>query len=204
MTFFTKKKTHASVLQTIANAKQLLAHIPEDDKYAFLTLLAQRTEDFENALKNITDPNEKQRILEQYARFAKTVVSCLSQPRYTNSYTSSYFNSRDYYAVGITERVKEPIRHNVSLGATILGAILVLASIIAFPYMPILSAILFPIGLTMLAPGVISLMTPSPLDPIAKQQEEKMIFQAGAKLIDPAVSFDEFPRNEGAFPLVAM
>ncbi len=198
MAFFTKKHTYESVLQTIEAAKKLLKDVEQEKKLAFFDLLELRIQDFEEALKKNPEPYEKQRIISQYYDFAKTVLSCLSKPQLTKCYTENYHHIKDYYSVGITDVVKEPVRHNISLAATILGAVVILASLAAFTVNPLISAVLLPIGITLLAPGVVSLLTPDPLDISAKQLEERMIFQAGAQLIDPSLSFDEAQGYEGS------
>ncbi|CAM2837983.1 Integral membrane protein (PIN domain superfamily) [Legionella steigerwaltii] len=189
--FFPKKYTHESVLVEIKRVKDFLKDKEETDKSAFFILLQYRIEDFERALKETPDPYEKQRIIDQYHRFAKTVLSCLSKPKDTDSYISTYFDAKNYYPVGVTEVIQEPIRHNISLAATILGAALILASIAAIWINPLITAILLPIGITILAPGGTSLLISSPLDPSAKQTEEKQIFEAGARVIDPKFDADQ-------------
>lgn len=196
MTFFSKKHSHDSILKIIQDAKKLLLPVQED-KSAFMELLTLRLKEFEDALEQNSDPYEEQRILEQYHRFVKALYSCLHQPKQKDMYINSYQNIRTYYPVGITDIIQEPIRHKVSLAATVIGIGFILASIAIFPFNPLISAILFPIGLTFLIPGAISLLTPGSLDIPAKQNEEKIIFQMGAKLIEDSKSFDETYENDG-------
>ncbi|AWN74355.1 hypothetical protein LEAN103870_02720 [Legionella anisa] len=196
MPFFSKKYTHKSALDKIKEAKNLLAHIEQEKKFAFFEMLQLRIDEFELALKGDVDSSETQSILEQYNQFAKTVHLCLSHPKLTGFYISSYHNQK-YYPVGISEVIEEPVRHKISLAATILGAALILTSLIAFPFNPLISAILLPIGISLLAPAVASLLTPDPFNTAPKKLEEKMLFQAGAKLIDPSLSFDEPQEYEG-------
>ncbi|WP_131794611.1 hypothetical protein [Fluoribacter gormanii] len=191
--FKKKKYTLESVSDEITEAKRLLRSNNKEDKEnkTFLELLELRTQDFEKALEQNPDPYERQKILEQYHRFAKTLSSCLSQPQNTSFYIASYHNNKNYYPVGVTKVIEEPIRHNISLAATITGAALILASIAVIWINPLITAILLPIGITMLAPGGASLLIPSPLDTSEVKQEEKMIFQLGATINKPELSFDE-------------
>ncbi|HHF7375042.1 hypothetical protein [Legionella bozemanae] len=200
MSFFPKKYTHKSVLDKIGEAKKLLAHIEKEKKSVFLEMLQLRIDDFELALKKNPDPGEQQRLLEQYNRFAQTLHLCLSRPTLTNSYINSYHHQK-YYPVGISEVIEEPIRYKISLAAATLGTALILASCITFPFNPLVSVILLPIGISLLAPAVASLLTPDPLNTAPKKLEEKILFQTGAKLIDPSLSFDETQKYDGALQL---
>lgn len=187
--FYSKKYTHQSVMMEIKEAKDLLKDKEETDKSAFFILLQVRMDDFEKALKETSDSYEQQRIIDQYHRFAKTVLDCLSKPKETPGHLRIYFDSRNYYPVGVTEVTKEPIRHHISLAVTILGAALIIASIATLFVNPLFTAILLPIGISLLAPGLFSLLNPNSLDPSSKQEVEKQIFEVGARLIDP--KFDE-------------
>lgn len=160
-------------------------------------MLQLRINDFEKALKENQDPFEREQVIQQYNRFAKTLHLCLSRPGFTTFYAMNYFKFR-YHPVGINDAITpEPIRHNISLAATILGATLILASFAAFAFNPLIGAILLPIGITLLAPGCISLFIPDPPDTSTKKLEENIIFQTGAKLIEPSLTFDETHKNEG-------
>ncbi|MCW8400297.1 hypothetical protein OQJ26_16060 [Legionella sp. PATHC038] len=187
--FFSKKYTHELVMLEIKQAKDLLKNKANTDKEAFFILLEDRIVDFEKALRETSDPYEQQRIIDQYHRFAKTLLDCLSKPKETPNHLRIYFDSKNYYIVGVTEVTQEPIRHNISLAATILGAALILASIATLFVNPLFTAILLPIGISILAPGLFSLLNPNSLDPSTKKEEEKVIFEAGARVIDP--KFDE-------------
>ncbi|KTD41258.1 hypothetical protein [Legionella parisiensis] len=200
MSFFPKNYTHKSVLDKMEEAKKLLTHIDKEKKSVFLEMLKLRIEDFELALKENTDPGEQQRILGQYYRFAQTLHLCLSRPTLTDAYINSYHNQK-YYPVGISEIIDEPIRYKISLTAAIIGAALILASCIAFPFNPLIGVILLPIGISLLAPAVASLLTPDPLNTAPKKLEEKIVIQTGAKLIDPFLSFDETQEYKGQLQL---
>lgn len=200
MSFFPKKYTHKSVSDKIEEAKKLLTHIEKEKKFVFLEILQLRIDDFELALKENTDSGEQQRILEQYNRFAQTLHLCLSHPTLADTYISSYHKQK-YYPVGISEVIKEPIRYKISLAAATLGAALILASCIAFPFNPLIGVILLPIGISLLAPAVASLLTPDPFNTAPKKLEEKILFQTGAKLIDPFLFFDETQEYNGQLQL---
>ncbi|MCE0723822.1 MULTISPECIES: hypothetical protein [Legionella] len=200
MPFFPKKYTHKSVLNKIQEAKDLLADIGKEKKSFFLEMLRLRIEDFELALKENSDLGEQQLILEQYNRFAQTLYSCLSHPNHTVFYISSYHNQK-YYPVGISEVIEEPVRHKISLAGAILGAALILASFAAFAFNPLIGAILLPIGIALLVPAVASLLTPDPFNTEPKKFEENILFQTGAKLIDPSLSFNETQEHTGQLHL---
>ncbi|WP_454780808.1 lpg1689 family Dot/Icm T4SS effector [Legionella sp. WA2022007384] len=182
--------TYESISDEIKNALKLLVN--QDDQYkAFLEMLELRKEDFNKALKQTTDPYEIKRILEQYHRFAKTLSSCLSTPHNAAYIIDSYHKNKNYYPVGATKVIEEPFRHNISLAATILGSALILASIAAIWINPLITAILLPIGITMLAPGGASLLIPGPIDTSEIKSLEKLVFQAGVQVNNPQLSFDE-------------
>jgi hypothetical protein len=187
--FFNKKYTYASAKKLITEAKELLGNIKEKEKLEFLEMLQLRVDDFESVLQEEHSADEKEIIIEQYNRFAKTLHSCLSRPEYTFIYTLSYHNYK-YYPIGV-EAQPEPIRHNISLAAIILGLALILASLAAFAFNPTIGAILLPIGITLLIPGSFSFMTPGIPDCSAKKMEEKIIFETGAKLMKPSVIFED-------------
>ncbi|WP_242601866.1 hypothetical protein [Legionella wadsworthii] len=170
-------------------------HIDEDEKSLFLQMLQLRRADFDKALEINKSLAEKERILAQYHRFAHTVHSCLSRPSQLAFYIDLY-HKQQYYPVGITEVIEEPVRHKLSLAASILGAAIILASLVSFPFNPLIGAILLPIGITLLAPAIASIMTPDPLNTLPKKEEEKAIFQLGAQLMDPSLFFDETQNNE--------
>ncbi|PWY54520.1 hypothetical protein DGG96_16675 [Legionella qingyii] len=185
--------TYESISDEIKKALKLLGDKNEIDKKSFIEFLNLRQQDFYKALSKTTDHYERQRILEQYHRFANTLASCLSKPQNTAYIIDSYHNNKNYYPVGATKVIEEPIRHNISLAATILGAALIIASIAALWINPFITAILLPIGITMLAPGGTSLLIPDSLDTSEVKSLEKMIFQTGAKVNNPELSFDEVP-----------
>ncbi|WP_454783770.1 lpg1689 family Dot/Icm T4SS effector [Legionella sp. WA2024007413] len=189
--FYKPKYTHESVSDMINKALKLL--IEENNKNAFLDLLALRRQEFETALKQNPDPFETQRILAQYYVFAKTLSKCISDSPKTSTYVDSYLNHKNYYPVGVTKVIEEPFRHNISLAATILGAALILASFAALFFNPLITAILLPIGISLLAPGVASLLTPGPLDTSEVKGLEKLIFEAAAKVNNPELDFDDGP-----------
>lgn len=195
MALFPQKPTLESILEIILKAKKLLNRIDEEEKSLFLQMLEHRKTDFDKALETNKSLGEKEQILAQYHRFAQTVHLCLSRPSHLALYIDLYHN-RTYYPVGITEVIEEPVRHKLSLAASILGAAIILASLVSFPFNPLIGAILLPIGITLLAPAVASLMTPDPLNTLPKKEEEKAIFQLGAQLMDPSLFFDEAPNNE--------
>ncbi|MCW8407543.1 hypothetical protein OQJ13_00965 [Legionella sp. PATHC035] len=200
--FFSKKYTHNSVKEEIKQAKDLLNDKDETVKSTFFILLQDRIDDYEKALREASDPCEQQRIIDQYHRFAKTVLDCLSKPKETPGHLRFYFDSRNYYPVGVTEVTEEPIRHHISLAASILGAALILASIATFFVNPLFTAILLPIGISLLVPGLFSLKNPNSLDPTRKIEQEKDIFEVGARLIDP--KFDEDQQHTHSLSTMAL
>ncbi|CBJ12073.1 hypothetical protein LLO_1697 [Legionella longbeachae NSW150] len=192
MPFF-QKNSHATAVEKINAAKKLLVQkqLAEEQTDFFLDMLNARINDFETALKEKHEFYEREQIIEQYNRFAKTLFKCLSKPESTLFYTDNYHNSK-YHPVGINDVIKkEPIKNNISIATAFLGAALILASLPAFAFNPLIGAILLPIGITLLAPACLYLLTPELLDTTSKKLEEKIIFQTGAKLIDPSVKFDE-------------
>lgn len=196
MPLFQEKYTHKSALDKIKEAKNLLTHIEQEKKFVFFAMLQIRIDEFELALKDDINLSEKQQLLEQYNQFAKTVYLCLSRPSLTGFYISIYHNQK-YYPVGVSEVIEEPFRYKISLTAAILGSALILGAFAAFAFNPLIGAILLPIGIALLAPAVASLLTPDPFNTVPKKLEEKMLFQTGAKLIDPSLSFDEAQGYEG-------
>ncbi|KTC93961.1 hypothetical protein [Legionella cincinnatiensis] len=192
MPFF-QKNSHTTAVEKINAAKNLLAQkqLTEEQTEFFFEMLNARINDFETALKKNLESYEREQIIDQYNRFAKALFHCLSKPESTLFYTNNYHNFK-YYPVGINDVIKkDPINQNISIATAVLGAALILASLAAFAFNPLIGAILLPIGITLLAPACLYLLTPESLDTTSKKLEEKIIFQTGAKLIKPSLNFDE-------------
>lgn len=192
MPFF-QKNTYTTAVEKINAAKNLLMQkqLTEEQTEFFFDMLNARINDFETALKEKQESYEREQIIEQYNRFAKTLFHCLSKPQSTLFYTNNYHNQK-YHPVGINEVIKkEPIKQNISIATAVLGAALILASLASFAFNPLIGAILLPLGIMLLAPACLYLLTPEPLDTTPKKLEEKIIFQTGSNLINPSVKFEE-------------
>jgi hypothetical protein len=196
MHFFTQNYTRETARKKIELTKQLLMKIDDEDKAIFLEMLQQRINEFETALQENQDPAEEDQIIQQYNRFTKTVHLCISRPKTASFYIGTYQNFR-YYPVGINDTpTPDLIRRPISLTGAIFGAALILASCVAFAFNPLIGAILLPIGIAILALSCASLFLPDSPDTSSKKTEEKIIFETGAKLIDPLLTFDEMPEYD--------
>lgn len=192
MPFF-QKNSYATAVEKINAAKNLLVQkqLEEEQTEFFFDMLNARINDFETALKEKHESYERDQIIEQYNRFAKALFHCLSKPESTLFYTNNYHNQK-YHPVGINDVIKkDPIKQNIAIATAILGAALILASLAAFAFNPLIGAILLPVGITLLAPACLYLLTPELLDTTSKKLEEKIILQTGANLINPSVKIDE-------------
>ncbi|KTD63131.1 23, 7 kDa protein [Legionella santicrucis] len=202
MPFF-QKNSHKTAVEKINAAKNLLVQkqLTEKQTEFFFEMLNARINDFETALKEKQESSEREQIIEQYNRFAKALFHCLSKPESTLFYTKNYHDFKYYHPVGVKDVIKkDPIKQNISITTAILGAALILASLVAFAFNPLIGAILLPIGITLLAPACLYLLTPESLDTTSKKLEEKIIFQTGAKLIKSSINFDEMQELDTFVP----
>lgn len=193
---FSAKETQLSVEKKISDALDLLVDVNETDKNTFLQLLTARMKDFQSELeKNKESPSEKQLILEQYNRFAKTLNLCISQPFKTSRHVYSYHTFK-YIPVGIDDLEKPNAITQTLLGAAFgLGLVLLVAAIPAFFFNPIAGAVLIAAAFTCLLPSILYFLTPESKDTSVKKEEERLIFQEAAKLILPDLIFDNTARS---------
>lgn len=201
MNFFDKTATQNSTsknqelwktaAQRIEQAKSLLNDIAQESKAHFLFLLAQRIADFSTALdKKDLSKIEREEIIKQFNQFANHLYSCLLHPQNTTSVLTHYHSMQRYYYVGIDKpQTHESGTYYAALSGTILGAVLILASLIAFALNPLIATVLLPIGITLLAPCSFALSAGDPIDCTEKKQEEVELFQIGAQLRDPSLNF---------------
>ncbi|USQ12835.1 hypothetical protein J2N86_08965 [Legionella lytica] len=182
---FSHTPTRTQVEQKINDAKQLLLQSSVENNEIFILMLDQRISDFTTALdsKKTLSRADKNDVLLQYHRFAKTLYACLNNSTRAQSYMDSYFN-QVYYPVGVDEYYKpSPGKYYGSRIGTIVGAALILASFAAFTFTPLIATILLPIGITVLAPSLFALCVPEMLDPTQKKVEERLIFDTGVSML---------------------
>lgn len=199
MPLFANNVTRQTVEKQIEQSKALLNDVTAQNKEFFLFLLDQRIEDFTRILEDKTQSDlEKEQVLMQYNRFAKTLLNCFKRPNYSSLYLSVYHNQM-YYPVGITNESKpEPLTYYGSRIGTLFGAGLILAALAAFAFNPLIGLILLPMGITLLAPSLYLSWAPNLLDSTEKKIEEQIIFAEGLKLLAPEVVVDEIDEAQNS------
>ena len=181
-----------SIENRIISAKNLLNDINNSKKELFFMQLNSRISDFESALMdNQLNSCEKNQVLAQYDRFAKTLYHCLNRPDGTSS-CINYYHGLRYYPVGIHDTLKpNPLVHNLAMSATTIGLALLIGSIPAFVFNPVMGSILLSLSITILFPATFYLCIPESPDTSKKKEQERNLFQTGALLIKPELMFDE-------------
>ncbi|MCL9683735.1 hypothetical protein [Legionella maioricensis] len=189
---FPSRVTKESVVQKIEQAKSLLADIEDGKKRYFLSLLQKRINDFESELSSHTiSPFEKEQVLEQYSRFAKTLHQCLEYPWGAGS-SIYYYHRQYYYLVGSHDAAKpNHLTKEICLASVGLCISLVIGSIPVCAFNPVIGAILLLVAIPLLFPSCFFLFIPDAPDSVKKKQEEITLFQEGAKLIRPDLVFEE-------------
>lgn len=200
---FSSPPTRESIETRLECAMLLVSEIDMRYKEHFMNLLNNRKADFENELQNAPlRTYEHQRILEQYERFAKTLVHCLEKPQRASEYITYYHRQR-YYPVGIKDSIKpSPYHQAAALSAAGLGLLLLASSIPTFMFNPIVAIIMLAVGIALLLPSTFALLLPDSPDTSKKKEEEKVLFHSAAKLVSPSLNFypevDE-PQSPGLF-----
>ncbi|KTD35274.1 23, 7 kDa protein [Legionella moravica] len=197
--------TRDEVNQKINRAIHLLDDIHSKEKELFLSELRNRISDFEKELANDEISfDEKEQILIQYNRFARTLVHCMKSPDRASD-SINYYHRFKYYPVGIEDTMKPSLLlQNSSIALLGIGVALLAVSIPAFLFNPAIGSIALSIAITMLFPSCFYLMTPESPDTTRKKSEEKHIFQQAAQLIKPELTFnDEFDTPESSSPIYA-
>ncbi|MDR3442276.1 MAG: hypothetical protein P4L65_04605 [Legionella sp.] len=160
-------------------------------------LLTERMNEFQMALNSpkssLADRND---IIEQYNRFAQAFYDCVNSPSSVQSHISSYHERKPYYPVGIPENTmpNQPMSY-VPLAGAIIGALLLITACSMLAVNPMIGFILLPIAITLLAPSLLALFTPTPVDTAAKKKEEKTLFEAAAQAMEPTPVVEE-PRED--------
>lgn len=190
--FFSNLVNKSAIENKINHAKNLLKSIENIEKEYFLTQLTARISDFEiELLSNDLNAFEKEQVLLQYDRFAKALVSCIEHPERTPQLIR-YYHKPGYYPVGIHDREKPSILiQNTALATVGIGFALLASSIPAFVCNPALGAIFLSAAITLLFPNCFYLMTPESTNTLQKKEEEKELFESGAKLIKPDLDFND-------------
>ncbi len=191
MPFFAPQPTLELVEARIANAQSIIKNANAKDTSLFDGLLINRMEEFRKELQNDQNyPAEKANILRQYHRFAKTLQQCLEHPQTAASAIRSYLNY-EYYPVYIVDIEKpNPTAQKIMRGTLGTGIGLLIGSIPAFCFNPIIGVILISLAVTCLLPSTLYLISPDSKDTSIKKDEEKILFQESAKLIDPKLTFE--------------
>lgn len=187
---FPSSSTPKSAEKNLDSAVSLLKNIEPSRKKYFLELLQNRKNDFENELSktNITS-FERQMIVDQYSRFAKTVLHCIETPENAPGSIDYYFRQR-YYNVGITDTIKpNPVTRSIAIGITGIGVALLIGAIPAFFVNPLVSLIMVAVAISILLPSTFALLIPDSPDTAKKKEEEKLLLQEGAKLVKPELTF---------------
>ncbi len=190
--FFSTSIDKSAIENKINQVKKLLAPVASEQKGKFLLLLATRIGDFEVELENESlNDYEKQEILAQYNRFAKALEHCIQRPERASQAIRYYLKSK-YYPVGINDMEKPNIPlQNAALATVITGMALLASAIPAFVFNPALGAILLSVAFTILFPSCFYLMTPQSPDMTKMKEEERELFEEGAKLMKPDLEFYE-------------
>ncbi|KGP63604.1 hypothetical protein EP47_06510 [Legionella norrlandica] len=189
---FHSYKSQESIDQLIDYAESLLADIDIKKKTSFLTLLKLRVAEFQKELSNKTlNTYDKQQTLSQYEKFAKTLISCMERPQ-SASLAISHYHNNFYYPVGVQDKIHlSPEVKQAALAAVGISMALLIGSIPAFVFNPLIGTIMLSLAITLLLPSSFCLLTPDSPDTTRKKEQEKLIFKEGAKLINPDVLFEE-------------
>jgi len=156
----------------------------EFEKQTFLRLLSARLSDLDLGLQTGT-ALERYRVMEKYKRFANSLHVCLSSPKNESLYAEYYFGNK-YYPVGTFEIEKQdPLIIKVAEGGVALAIALILASIPAFVFNPVIGGILLAAAVSLLLPSIFTLMIPDSMNTEKKKAEETTLFECAAKLVQP-------------------
>lgn len=190
--FFASNITKHHIEKKIEQAKKLLNTIEPTRTHRILSLLQQRVDDFtDELLSNTMSLSEKKLVLEQYHRFAKTMLRCMQNPSYAMDLIHNY-HEKFYYPVGIKDTNKpSELVYDLAAAAVTLGISLALGSLAAFIFNPVLGAIMLAVGVTLLLPSGYSQLVPESPDTIKKKEEEKELFLTAAQLIKPCLIIAE-------------
>ncbi|WP_298624506.1 hypothetical protein [uncultured Legionella sp.] len=190
--FFSNLVNRSSIENKIDYVKNRIKSINDTHKEYFLLQLTIRLSDFEvELLSNTLNPYEKEEVLHQYNRFAKTLVTCIEHPERTPAAIKYYHMSR-YYPVGIHDIEKPDFElQNVALAAAVLGLSLLATSIPVFICNPALGAGMLSAAIILIYPSCFYLMTPKSPNTIQKKGEEKEFFELAAQLIKPDLVCNE-------------
>ncbi|KTD51075.1 hypothetical protein [Legionella quateirensis] len=202
---FSHVLTKQEVDDKISRAINLLKNIPSKEKVLFLSELKSRLSDFETELLSEQFTiYEKEHVLIQYNRFAKTLLHCLKSPENTSA-SIIYYHRFKYYPVGIEDTMKpNPLLQNSAITTMGIGVALLAATIPAFIFNPAIGAIFLSMAITLLFPSCFYLMTPESPDTTRKKAEEKTIFQMAARLMKPDLIFnDVYDIPESSSPIYA-
>lgn len=159
--------------------------------------LDARQNEFKKALNDpkssLADRND---INLQYERFARAFYNCVHSPSSAQSHINGYLERQPYYPVGIPDNTmpNKPMNY-ASLAGAIIGTLLLITGFSMLAVNPMISFILLPIAVTLLAPSLLALFTPNPVDTTAKKKEEKTLFEAAAQAMEPSPSV-EGPRED--------
>lgn len=189
---FSPSISKSAIEEKIHAAQNLLININMRQKAEFLLQLAARISDFETELlSEQLSPDEQVHVLAQYERFAKTLYNCMVHPERA-SLLIKYYHKTNYYPVGIHDTQKpSPTIQTMAMGAVAVGIALLAGTIPAFIFNPAIGSIMLSLAITLLFPSGFYLMTPESPDTAKKKDEEKNLFELGAKLINPELVFDE-------------
>lgn len=162
--------------------------VSDETSAFFRQLLNARMAEFQQELGNMENNSaEKDLILQQYNRFARGLYGSMHSPSSTSSNITSYHNYR-YYPVHIKDIEKpNPTTQKLMVAAVAVGSALLTTAAVTFVFNPVIAAILLAVALTCLLPTGLYYITPDSKDTAAKKAEESLIFQEGAKLINPQI-----------------
>lgn len=193
---FHHHKSQESVDEMINHAKKLLINVDIEQKTHFLRLLNLRVIEFQTELNKASlDSYDKELILTQYEKFAKTLLICMEYPVRASS-AIYYYHNRIYYPVAIQDKMKpEPIVQKIAITTVSICIALLIGSIPSFIFNPLIGALMVSLAVTLLLPSSFCLLVPDSPDTTKKKAQEKRIFEEGAKLIDPDVILEEFDEN---------
>lgn len=190
--FFPYKITKHYIEKKIEQVRNILKNIELTKTHHVLLLLQQRVNDFTHELlSDEMSSSEKELVLEQYHRFAKTLLRCMNNPPNTMDFINHY-HEKFYFPVGVNDTSKPSvIAHDLAVAAVTLGISLAVGSLVAFICNPILGAIMLAVGVTLLFPSCYSRLIPESPGTIKKKEEEKELFQAAAQVINPDLIFND-------------
>lgn len=151
------------------------------DLEGFKQKLYRRIGEFTNILENPEiDPAEKNRVLEQYRRFARCLKLCIDHPEDADLYIHRYMTVH-YYPVAVHDILKpnETLEALAPKGPWVFLALLVGAAI-AIPFSLPLSIALAAIATTVLTLSVFYQLSPDSLDAEPKKTFERSLFLEAA------------------------